>query len=198
MCLHLNLFLLPLSFHLRRYNLRVGISLCSVLNRLSLPEHGPNLTLHLGLSNLNFGLVGSLHLSLLCPQVREILMSTHVHQLFGIGVAYEKPELVELQLELSEKLLFDFFGAFEELLHGHGRSENAWLAFDDALYELVDVVRQKLGVFFEALLVFQSGSYREDSREDEGKLLGAHGLDFERVFHRRLVEDAARLAWKNP
>jgi len=53
--------------------------------------------------------------------------------LLHVGVVDEKPELVELQLNLLEHLLFERLGASENILHGHGCRKDTCLSLDDAL-----------------------------------------------------------------
>lgn len=58
--------------------------------------------------------------------------------------------------------------------------------------------RYQLSIFQEALHIFGTWANGEDSRENEGELLGTHGLNFEGVVDRREIEDGAGLARNKP
>uniref|UniRef100_A0A2P2QRF2 Uncharacterized protein n=1 Tax=Rhizophora mucronata TaxID=61149 RepID=A0A2P2QRF2_RHIMU len=121
-------------------------------------------------------------------------MALNINKLLNIGIIDQQPKLVQLKLNLLKNLLLEIFSSLEDLLHGHRSRKNAGLPFDNPLNELVNMVgmlvisRNQLCVKHKAFHVGYARADSEHGGEDERQLLGAHGLNLERVVHRRDVE----------
>lgn len=93
---------------------------------------------------------------------------------------------------------------FEDFFHGHRSCQHPRLPLNDTLHKLLDMVGElvmggdELGILIEAFDVIDSRADGEDGGEEEGQLLGTHGLHLKGVIHRGDVKYCARLARKDP